>query len=78
MQPKYNLLDLLYKADSICLTVFLTYLNGREACGLLSLADLVHLLLEDHSLVGEVLQTLGALLGPLMCLPQLSERKPDW
>ena len=48
-----------------------TYLDGWETDALVSLVDLVHLFLQHHCLLSQVLQTLWALLGAVMPLPQL-------
>ena len=48
-----------------------TYLDGWETDALVSLVDLVHLFLQHHCLLSQVLQTLWALLGAVVPLPQL-------
>ena len=48
-----------------------TYLDRWETDALVSLVDLVHLFLQHHCLLSQVLQTLWALLGAVVPLPQL-------
>ena len=48
-----------------------TYLDGWETDALVSLVDLIHLFLQHHCLLSQVLQTLWALLGAVVPLPQL-------
>ncbi len=48
-----------------------SHLEGRDAGVGAVLVDLIHGSLQGHSLLGEILQVLRALLGFLMCLSHL-------
>lgn len=52
-----------------------SHLEGRDAGVGAVLVDLIHGSLQSHSLLGEILQILRALLGFLMCLTHLRGEK---